>query len=172
MKRSMTIVAVVALVFSVVIAPATLAGPPEVVDEFETTFGPDPFIPFCGFDLLIETDISVRHVHHEIGRDRVQHKTWVGGEDRVYRADDPSKMVSGKWGQTDISITPEGEDEGLLRIHGVLWHLVAPGFGTVFQETGQLTLDLTLLPDDPFVSFTGKSDWATGSFDDLCAALS
>ncbi len=81
-------------------------------------------------------------------------------------------MVSGKWGQSDVSITPEGEGEGLLRIHGVLWHLVAPGFGTVFQETGQLTLDLTLLPEDPFVSFTGKSDWGDFDFEDLCAALS
>ncbi len=172
MKRSVVVMAAVGVMLLAVIAPGALADPPEVVDEFEATFGPDPFIPFCGFELLIETDISVRHVHHDVGRDLVQHKTWVGGEDRVWRADDPTKMVSGKWGITDVALLPEAEDEGIIRIHGVHWHLVAPGFGTVFQETGQATLDLSLLPDDPFVSFTGKSDWATGSFDDLCAALS
>ena len=107
-----------------------------------------------------------------VGRGLVQHKTWVSGEDRVWRADDPTKMVSGKFRATDNAILTEAEDEGIVKIHGVNWHLKAPGFGTVFQETGQVTLDLSLLPDDPFVSFTGKSDWETGSFDDLCAALS
>ncbi len=170
--RRVLVLAVAMAVMLALAVPAALAVPPEVEIEFETTFGPDPFIPFCGFDLLIEENISVRHVHHVVGGGLVQHKTWVSGEDRVWRADDPTKMVSGKFSFTDNAILTEAEDEGIVKIHGVNWHLKAPGFGTVFQETGQVTLDLSLLPGDPFVSFTGKSDWETGSFDDLCAALS
>ncbi len=172
MKTSRFVLFTAVLSLIALAAPAASAGPPEVVEEFETTFGPDPFIPFCGFDLMIQTDISVRHVHHELGNGLVQHKTWVDGVDTVWRADDPTKMVSGKFGVTDNAILNADETEGIVKIHGVFWHLKAPGMGTVFQETGQVTLDLSLLPDDPFVSFTGKSDWATGDFDDLCAALS
>lgn len=170
--RRVLVLAVAMAVMLALAVPAALAAPPVVEFEFEDTFGPDPLPPFCGFDLLIETDISVRHVHHDVGDGLVQHKTWVSGEDRVWRADDPTKMVSGKFRVTDNAILSEAQDEGIVRIHGVNLHLKAPGFGTVFQETGQVTLDLSLLPDDPFVSFTGKSDLETGSFDDLCAALS
>lgn len=172
MRRLRVLIGFVAVAIMASVVPVASAAPPEVEYEFEETFGPDPFIPFCGFELLVQTEISVRHVHHDIGRGLIRHQTWVDGVDTVWRADDPSKMVSGRFRVTDIANLPEAEDEGIVRIHGVHWHLMAPGFGTVFQETGQVTLDLSLLPDDPFVSFTGRSDWATGSFDDLCAALS
>ena len=172
MPRSRLAIVLVALGLVAMLAPTASAGPPEVVDEFEASFGPDPFVPFCGFDLLIETDVSVRHVHHDIGRDRVIHQTWVDGVDRVYRADDPSRMVSGSFRNSDIETTDDHDAGGILRIHGVLWHLQAPGAGTVFHESGQLTLDFSLLPEDPFVSFTGRSDWGSESFDALCAALS
>jgi hypothetical protein len=172
MRRSRVLIGLTLIALIAFGAPTASAGAPEVEYEFEETFGPDPFIPFCGFELLITTEVSVRHVHHDVGRDLVQHLTWVEGVDTVWRVDDPEKMVSGRFRATDSAILNRAEDEGIVRIHGVHWHLAVPGLGTVFHEAGQVTLDLSLLPEDPFVSFTGRSDWASGSFDDLCAALS
>lgn len=190
MRRPVVMMVVVALLVGAVGVPAAGAAKPEVVDEFSGHFGPYPWEDLAGDvisckdgvrwfgenpDFIVLHELFVEGVHkHSLikGGDVMKHQTWVGGTDYLINSE-TGDMVTGKWHNTDMVLTTADEEEDLtpLTIQGLLWHIVAPGYGTVFLEAGQLVLDFSL-PGDPFVAFHGRSDVGAFAYDAVCAALS
>lgn len=188
MRRLLVVAAVMTVFLGVVGLPSATArnpGPEKfVVDEFQDEFGPFPIFG-CkdgaphegeGADFMVELSgtFNLVHTHQPVGNgDVVKHQTWIDGTDTFTNSDDPSKVASGKFGNTDVAHLT-GLEEGILRIHGTFFHVVAPGSGVVIKDVGIITLDLSLLPGDPFVSFKGVSNFDPGGATDdaLCAALS
>ena len=192
-RRFFGVVVVMTVVLGVVgLSSATAKNPGQkkfVVDEIHDEFGPFPIFG-CkdgaphegeGAEFMVELSgtFNLVHTHQPVGNgDTVKHQTWVDGRDTFANSEDPSKVASGKFGNTDVGHLTglEGEEEGIIRIHGTSFHVVAPGSGVVIKDVGIITLDLSLLPGDPFVSFKGVSNFDPGPGGDtdpaLCAALS
>lgn len=190
MRRGGILLVVTALLVGVIGLPGASAAKPEVVDEFEFTDGPYPWEDLAGDVISCKDgarsfdeapDFTVLHqlfgegVHkHSLikGGDVLKHQTWIGGTDYLINSE-TGEMVTGKWHNTDMILTTPDEEEvfSTLTIQGLLWHIVAPGYGTVFIEAGQLVLDFSL-PGDPFVAFHGRSDVGSFEYDAVCAALS
>ncbi len=161
-------------------------GPDQfVVDEIHDVFGPFPifgckdgaahFEPDADFEVMYSGEFHLVHTHQPVGNGDVEkHQTWVWGVDTFTNSEDPSKVASGKFGTSDVGHLEghEEEEEGIIRIHGLFWHVTAPGFGVVIKEAGIVTLDLSL-PGDPFVSFKGVSnlDFGGETENAICAAL-
>ena len=190
MRRSGVLLVVTALLVGVIGLPGASAAKPEVVDEFSGNFGPYPWEDLAGdvisckdgvrwfgeapdFTVLHQLYVEGVHKHSLIqGGDVMKHQTWVGGTDYLINSE-TEEMITGKWHNTDMHLTTPDEEEDLTRttIRGLLWHIVVPGYGTVFIEAGQLVLDFRL-PGDPFVAFNGRSDVGAFEYDAVCAALS
>ncbi len=191
MRRSLVFVVAVTMFLAVVGVPSVGAAKPEVIDEFEFMDGPYPWRDLSGevvtckdgawnpggvdsdFTVLHSIVGSVVHTHTTIRNGAAEkHQTWVSGTDYLTNSGDDSKVASGDFNVMDLQFVDLATgEETPLKIHGLGWHVVAPGFGTVFIEAGTLTLDFSL-PGDPFVSFTGTSDVGAFEYDAVCEALS
>ncbi len=189
MKRVVMSLVVVALFLGVVGLPGAGAAKP---DEFPFDFaaGPYPWEDLSGAEIACkdgarsfdaDPDFIVLHqimgegLHRHFatkGGNVIKHQTAVGGTDYLINSE-TGEAISGRFHVTDMErTTPDEQPLSELAIHGLHWHLVVPGHGTVFLEAGTLTFDFSLLPDDPFVSFNGRSDVGAFAFDGVCAALS
>lgn len=191
MRRSFAVVpaftALLALTGSSAVAMKAPGPDQFVVDEIHDVFGPFPVgsckdgVPHEGPDadflVMYSGEFHLVHTHQPVGKSGVvKHQTWVWGVDTFTNSEDPSKVATGTFGSSDVGHLrgDEGEETGIVRIHGLFWHVVAPGFGVILKEAGIITLDLDRLPDDPFVSFKGVSNLDFGGETDrlVCAALS
>lgn len=187
--RKLLVVAVgVGLLVGLVASPV-LADKPEVVFEIDFADGPYPWSDLA--DEVIRCKDGVRHfgddadftVLHQIaghfedkhflikGGTVVRHEGSVSGTDYLINSEDESKMITGKFHTKNQQYSAPGEQPDGALIRGLDWHMVAPGFGTVFIQAGRLELDFTL-PGDPFVSFSGRSDLGAFEYDAVCEALS
>ncbi len=191
MRRNVVLLLVTALFVGVIGVPGAGAVKPEVYNEFAFEVGPYPWEDLAGdvisckdgvrwfgadpdFTVLHKLYVEGVHKHSLIkGGDVLKHQTWVGGTDYLINSA-TDEMLSGKWHVTDMHLSDPDETEDLSRttIRGLHWHIVVPGYGTVFLEAGQLVFDFRLLPDDPFVAFNGRSDVGAFAHDAVCAALS
>jgi hypothetical protein len=189
--RKFLIVAVAAGLLVGLVATPVSAAKPEVVVEFEFEDGPYPWGDLndepiaCKDgerDFGTEPDFTVLHqisgkfVEKQFliqGGQVLRHQGSVGGTDYLINSEEPSKMITGKFHTKGMFNTAPGEEDptDVIAVVGPDWHMVAPGFGTVFIAAGRLVLDFSL-PGDPFVSFSGRNDFGNSEYDAVCEALS
>lgn len=191
MRRYAVLLIVMGLLL-VIGVPGAGAAQPEIEEFGPFEFGPEPWRDINGdrveckdgvrhtggegadFAVLHSGSIQGVHKHFAVkGGELIKHQTWVGGTDWLHNSEDNSKVLTGSWHVTDMERTTlAGEPVGALKAQGQHWHITVPGYGTVFLEAGQIVLDFSLLPNNPFVRFNGRTDVGSSTFDAVCAALS
>ncbi len=189
LKRIIVLMAVTSMFVGVVGPPGAGAAKPDEF-PFEFADGPYPWDDLTGAEIACkdgvrsfeaDPDFIVLHqvmgegVHKHFltkGGEVVKHQTWIGGTDYLINSE-TGEAISGHFNVMDIERTTlDVEPLSEFSVHGLGWHVVVPGYGTVFLEAGTLTLDFSLLPDNPFVSFNGRSDLGAFEYDAVCASLS
>jgi hypothetical protein len=171
MRRIYALVTVltVALAGSGLLAPASLAVPPEVV--FDETFEDEFTIPegeWCEFAIDVESTGRAIHRHYLNKKGEVvRHQTWIRGWDT---ATNPlsGKSLRGRFSFSDFVREHEGEF-GPFAVNGLVFHFNAPGAGIVLIDAGRVVFDLAA---EDVISVAGPHQVLEGDFDAFCAALS
>lgn len=166
--RGLAIGSSIVVAMLTLVAPASMAVPPEVV--FDETFEDQFTVPageVCEFSFVITSTGQAIHKHffNKHG-EVVKHQTWASGTETATNPES-GKTLKGRFSVSDFQ-RQHGDEFGPIEVRGLVFHFNAPGAGAVLMDAGRVVFDFD---SGDIISVSGPHQELEGDFEAFCEAL-